>query len=95
MNDAPSSDPAETTAEASAKSVSSNPKTSEPRQRPSERLQIGSQRRDTAVPAKSFQPVGPSADPGQEKDSTASPSSSTLGRRWFGRTSESRQCTFR
>jgi len=78
MTDAPSSDPAETTAEASAKSVSSNPKTSEPRQRPSERLQIGSQRRDTAVPAKSFQPVGPSADPGKEKDSTASPSSVTL-----------------
>ena len=74
MNDAPSSDPAETTAEASANSVSLNREASEPRQRPSERLQIGSQRRDDAAPAKKSQPVGPAGDPGQEKDSTASPS---------------------
>ena len=74
MNDTPSSDPAETTVEASANSVSLNPETSEPRQRPSERLQIGSQRRDDASPAEKSQPAGPAVDPGQKTDSTASPS---------------------
>jgi small subunit ribosomal protein S1 len=74
MNDTPSSDPAETTVEASANSVSLNPEASEPRQRPSERLQIGSQRRDDASPAEKSQPAGPAVDPGQETDSTTSPS---------------------